>query len=120
MMHANRGMTLLEVMLALVIFATAALGIQFAVSQHMRSLSQLEDKLFATLVADNQLALLTLAQAAPSSTVRGKAEMADREWYYTIESVRTAEGLLRAVDVTIYTDSERRQRIHSVRTYLGA
>ncbi len=118
-MRRNRGMTLLEVMLALIVFATAALGVQFAVGQHLNSLGHIEQKMFATIVADNQLALVKIDGSAPSSTKQGKTELAGIEWYWQIQSVRTAEGLLRAVDVTVYTDSARKQSVHSVRTYLG-
>ncbi|WP_087023283.1 type II secretion system minor pseudopilin GspI [Thaumasiovibrio subtropicus] len=118
-MRRSRGMTLLEVMLSLVVFATAALGVQFAVGQHLNSMSHIEQKMFATMVADNQMALVKIDGRAPSSTRQGKTELAGVEWYWRVQSVDTAEGLLKAVDVTVYTDSQRKNSVHSVRTYLG-
>lgn len=56
----SRGMTLLEVLVALAIFATAAISVIRAVTQHINTLSYLEEKTFAAMVVDNQMALVML------------------------------------------------------------
>nr|WP_086938423.1 type II secretion system minor pseudopilin GspI [Thaumasiovibrio occultus] len=118
-MRANKGMTLLEVMLALIIFASASLSVQFAVGQHLASLNHIENKMLASLVADNQLARIKIAEAVPTSTQRGQSEMGDITWYWKIESVRTAEGLLRALDINVYSDAERKHSVYYLRMYMG-
>ncbi|MGL5728054.1 MAG: type II secretion system minor pseudopilin GspI, partial [Plesiomonas sp.] len=60
----KRGFTLLEVLVALAVFAVAALAVMQAASGHVRSLSLLEEKLFAGWVAENQQALLALMPAS--------------------------------------------------------
>ena len=52
----EQGMTLLEVMVALVIFSTAALALMNSVSLNVRFTHGLADTLQANWVAENQLA----------------------------------------------------------------
>ena len=56
----KQGMTLLEVLVALAIFATAALSVLRSVTQHINTLGYLEEKTFAGMVVDNQMALMML------------------------------------------------------------
>lgn len=90
--HRQRGMTLLEVLVALAVFATAALSVMKAVSQHLNTLSYLEEKTFAAMVADNELAKVRLSGEIPTSAKKGKSELAGREWYWTIKTTKTADG----------------------------
>lgn len=113
-----RGMTLLEVLVALAVFATAALSVMKAVSQHLNTLGYLEEKTFAAMVADNELAKVRLSGEIPTAVKRGKSELAGREWYWSIKSTKTADGFLRALDVTVATDAERKLSIVTLRTYV--
>ena len=61
MRRAKRGFTLLEVLVALAIFATAAIATVRSVTQHLNTLNFLEEKTFAAMVADNQMARVILA-----------------------------------------------------------
>ncbi|OAN19214.1 type II secretion system protein GspI [Photobacterium jeanii] len=117
-MKQQRGMTLLEVLVALAVFATAALSVMKAVSQHINTMGYLEEKTFAALVADNELARLQLT-GVPTSTKRGESEMAGRKWYWTMKSTKTADGYLRAIDMSVATDKERKQSVVTVRTYVS-
>ena len=116
--NRQRGMTLLEVLVALAVFATAALSVMKAVSQHLYTLSYLEEKTFAAMVADNELAKMRLSGDVPTSAKKGKSELAGREWYWTIKSTKTADGFLRALDVTVTTDEARKNSIVTLRTYV--
>lgn len=116
--HRQRGMTLLEVLVALAVFATAALSVMKAVSQHLNTLSYLEEKTFAAMVADNELAKVRLSGEIPTSAKKGKSELAGREWYWTIKTTKTADGFLRALDVTVTTDEARKNSVVTLRTYV--
>ena len=118
-MKHDRGMTLLEVLVALAVFSTAALSVMKAVSQHLNTLGYLEEKTFAVMVADNELAKIRLSGQLPSSEKRGKSELAGREWYWVIKNTKTADGYLRALDATVATDAERKQTVVTVRTYVA-
>lgn len=75
-----RGMTLLEVLVALAIFATAAISVIRSVSQHINTVSYLEEKMFAAMVVDNQMANVMLDTGALKAK-NGTEELAGRTWY---------------------------------------
>ncbi len=99
-MIKSRGMTLLEVMVALVIFATASLSVIKAVSQQINSLSYLEEKTFASWVADNQIALVMLAKT-PLQASDGSEDMAGKTWYWSLKPIATESDLLAAFDMEV-------------------
>ena len=71
----ERGMTLLEVMLALVILATAGLAVMKAASESLNNQAYLQDKTFALWVASNHLVELKLQKIAlhavlPKGTIK--------------------------------------------------
>ncbi|MGO2509298.1 MAG: type II secretion system minor pseudopilin GspI [Vibrio hibernica] len=111
------GMTLLEVLIALAIFATAAISVIRAVTQHINTLTYLEEKTFASMVVDNQLALLHLDKPLMSAK-KGKEEFADKTWYWTAKPVKTGMDLIKAIDVSVSTDSDQKNSILTVRTYV--
>lgn len=77
----TRGMTLLEVLVALAIFATAAISVIRSVSQHINTISYLEEKIFAAMVVDNQMANVMLATEKLKAK-NGTEELAGRTWYW--------------------------------------
>ncbi|MFD2179139.1 type II secretion system minor pseudopilin GspI [Veronia pacifica] len=113
-----RGFTLIEVLVAMTVFAVAALAVIKSTSQHTRSLSYLEEKTLASIVADNQLTLLFLNGEKPASEKKGNVEMAGRTWYWTLKPTATQTGQLRAIDMQVFTSKERANNIISVRTYV--
>ncbi len=115
-MNRIKGMTLLEVLVALAIFATASLSVIHAVNQNLDTESYLEQKMFASLVADNQMTLLMLNPDS-ISVKAGKAEMADRTWYWKVKLVPTANDVLQAFDVSVATEKNG-SPIVTVRSYV--
>ncbi len=109
-------MTLLEVLVALAIFATAAMSVLHSVAQHTNTLGYLEEKTFAAMVADNQMAKVMLS-GAPKKTLQGKEEMANREWYWKVQPVSTVIDYLSAFDVSVSLDKEGKNPIITVRSY---
>lgn len=118
-MKSKQGFTLLEVLVALAIFAVAALSIMKAVSQHINTLGYLEEKTFAAMVADNELAQLHLSGEYPSSSKTGKSMMAGREWYWAVKSVKTQQALLKQIEISVATDPQREHSVIMVKTYVA-
>ncbi|WP_260260141.1 type II secretion system minor pseudopilin GspI [Vibrio intestinalis] len=116
MKRNNRGMTLLEVLVALAIFALSAMAIVRSVGQHINTLTLMESKTFAAMVADNQMAKVVL-QPKGLTRKQGKEEMANRTWYWTITPLKTQDGLIRAFEVTV-SDTKKGAPIVSVRGYV--
>ncbi|WP_428809635.1 type II secretion system minor pseudopilin GspI [Vibrio lamellibrachiae] len=114
--HSVRGMTLLEVLIALAIFATAAISVIRSVGQHINTITHLEDKTFAAMVVDNQMAKVMLNPTALKAQ-QGSEELASREWYWKVTPVKTSDGLLKAFDVSSSL-SKQGDAIVTVRSYV--
>lgn len=101
----KRAFTLLEVMVALAIFALTALATMHVASVSLRNSQALQEKMVAGWVADNQLALLYLMPARqrilPQS---GQSKMAGATWYWKSAPVATSGNLLQAIEVEVSED----------------
>ncbi|MGC9401088.1 type II secretion system minor pseudopilin GspI [Vibrio genomosp. F10] len=115
--HSVRGMTLLEVLIALAIFATAAISVIRSVGQHMNTIAHLEEKTFAAMVVDNQMAMVML-DASGLKAKQGTEEMAGQTWYWSVTPVETAGDLLKAFDVSASL-SKQGDAIITVRSYVS-
>ncbi|MGR4989756.1 type II secretion system minor pseudopilin GspI [Vibrio rotiferianus] len=111
-----RGMTLLEVLVALAIFATAAISVIRSVSQHINTVSYLEEKMFAAMVVDNQMANVMLDSSALKAK-NGTEELAGRTWYWKVTPVSTTQPLLKAFDVSVAVE-KKASPIVTVRSYV--
>lgn len=114
--HRTRGMTLIEVLVALAIFATAAISVVRAVTQHINTLGYLEEKMFAAMVADNQMAKVLLGKA-PKKEQKGKEELAGQTWYWLVKPVPTDNGVISAFDVSVSREADGKSAIVTVRSY---
>lgn len=115
-MRRERGMTLLEVLVALAIFATAAIATIRSVSQHINTLSYLEEKTFAAMVVDNHMAKVML-DGNKVKKQTGKDELAGRTWYWSVTPVSTSGDLLQAFDVSVAVE-EKGTPVVTVRSYV--
>ena len=91
----KRGFTLLEVMLALAIFALAATAVLQIASGALSNQQILEEKTVAGWVAENQTAqlyLMTREQRAVRH--QGESDMAGSRWYWRTTPLNTGNVLL--------------------------
>lgn len=115
----QHGMTLLEVMLALVILASAGIAVMQAASQALSNQSYLQQKTFAMWVASNRLAELKLQQQWPElHWRREEVEFADTKWYLRFQGVATGNADFRALDVEV-SDQKDGQALGYIRTYIA-
>ncbi|PCE68336.1 type II secretion system minor pseudopilin GspI [Salinivibrio sp. YCSC6] len=119
MPKTQHGMTLLEVLVAVAIFAVAALSVMKATGQHTRSLSRLEQKTLAAMVADNQLAEVVLSGKVPDKATQGTTEMAGQRWQWQLTPIATNTGPLRAMDLAVAAAESTDNPLVTVRTYVA-
>ncbi len=118
-MH-QRGMTLLEVMVALLIFALTGSAILKAAGDHLSSVGQVEEITFANWVASNRLNQLILTDTwPPKNNLKGSMEMADRTWYWQQQVKKTNDNDLRAVEVSVGLDAEYESTLTLVTTFVA-
>lgn len=113
----QRGFSLLEIMVALVIVSiTAQTVLSFSTNQ-VSNTSRLEERTFATLIAQNAMEELRLQPDVPiiSGTLT-QVSMAGREWSVEIrqETGSDIEGL-RAVSVLVYKPDTQTSRFSNAR-----
>ncbi|QJR80817.1 type II secretion system minor pseudopilin GspI [Alteromonas pelagimontana] len=114
------GMTLLEVMVALLIFAVTGTAVMKAASEHLSSVGQIEEITFATWVADNRINQLKLAGVwPPKNNLKGSMEMADRTWYWLQTVKKTNDNDLRAVDIQVSLDQTYSGSLTTVTTFVA-
>ncbi|KQB51605.1 type II secretion system protein GspI [Pseudomonas endophytica] len=96
-MRAEKGFTLLEVMIALAVFATLAAAVMSASQYVLGQSARVEARLFAGWLADNQLNELHLQAATLAVGSRSfNQRFAQREWRVVQQIVsEPASGLLR-------------------------
>lgn len=100
-MKAQRGFTLLEVMVALAVFATLSAAV-FSASQFVLSRgAALEERLFATWLADNQLNELSLQGALRPGHQRLDRHFAQRDWWLNQTIERSTDPRLFKVQLSV-------------------
>lgn len=114
-----RGMTLIEVMVALLIFAFSAVSVMKAVTEHLRGVGVLKEMTFATWVANNRLTQLSLEEKwPPQNDAKGTEDMADATWYWQQKIIETQEKDMLSVEVIVSTDEAGGNIVTSVSTFL--
>jgi general secretion pathway protein I len=114
------GLTLLEVMVALLIFAVTGSAILKAAGDHLSGVVIIQDMTFATWVANNRLTELQLSKTwPPKNNEKGSEEMADRMWYWSQRVEKTVDDDLLLVEVTVSDNEQRNGSVTSVTSYLA-
>ena len=102
MKSAHDGFTLLEVVIALAILAIAAAGLTAAAQQSLAQAGILEQKTFASWVAQNRMAEIRGAHKLPDiGTTHDKVKMAGREWAVSVTVEQTPNPDIRRMDIAV-------------------
>jgi general secretion pathway protein I len=100
---AERGFTLLEVLVALAIAAVGLAAVSRALYQNIEVADRLEQKMVATWVASNHLSELQInREYLLSGSTRDTRKMAQREWRVEAEFTPTGDNQIVRVDVSVY------------------
>jgi general secretion pathway protein I len=97
-----RGFTLLEVLVALAIFATVAASLLGATASSLRTAARLEEKTLAGWIADNQLVELQLQRPSPDiGRTQRDLSYAGRDWQLQADIHSTSDVSLRRVTLWV-------------------
>ena len=114
------GMTLLEVLVALFIFALTGTAIMKAASDHLTGVGQIEDITFATWVANNRLTQLHIDTTWPvKNNQKGEQEMAGRKWYWQQRVKKTNDSDMVQVEVSVGLDEQYEGAVVSASTFIA-
>lgn len=117
---SGKGFTLLELLVALVIFATAGVAIMQASSNHLRTVWQLEELTVAGFVANNQLQLALLEPSWPPRELQqGEVAMANRNWLWQLRATPVPDPDLRELNITVSLAEQPDVMIYQLKTYVG-
>ena len=118
-LYKQVGMTLLEVMVAMSVFATAGLAVMKVATENLSSLAYLEEKTFANWVAANTLTELKLAKTFPGKSWRkGETDLAGRTWYWRYKAQATDSSDFVEVTVEVGIDKKFDSTISHLLTYV--
>lgn len=97
----QRGFTLLEVIVALVILALTMTGLVTSIGDGANNQSAIEGRTFAQWVALNQIAKMQLSESrAQLGNSNGVEEMAGRQWEWQQLIEKTGDPLVYRITVT--------------------
>jgi len=115
----QRGMTLIEVMVALAVFSLAALSVVTVASEHLRSIDYLEQKTLAMWVANNQLTELELVGKLPGYGIKkGKVEYAGSTWFWQRETLKTADDSFRSINIRVFNREDAEDALADLSSYM--
>ena len=115
-----KGFTLLEVLLAMAVFAIAGVALLGAAGNNFTNISHLETKMLANWVASNQLVSSRLDQSwPPKNNKKGQIEMASREWYWQQKVIKTNDDNIRAIVMEVRLTQDSEQSPTSLMTYVS-
>lgn len=113
------GMTLLEVMVALVIFAVASLALMQSITAQLNAIADLENKTFAGWVADNELARLRLEQTWPDTEWHGGTSiMGNHTYQWRWQGQKTADKLIQQVTIEVYGQDHMQSPVVTLQSFL--
>ncbi|MDD6177546.1 MAG: type II secretion system minor pseudopilin GspI [Succinivibrionaceae bacterium] len=103
----NRGMTLLEVLVALAVFGLTGGAIVNSVMSSLNNVSSLEEMYFAEMVANNVLAEQVMLKKWPNNSwITDKVELADRTWYFRYRGQSTMDANFKSLEVEVFTTAQ--------------
>jgi general secretion pathway protein I len=99
----ERGFTLVEVLVALMIIALGLAALMIAVSGTARTSGYLRDKMLAQWIALNRLAEVRMNVAKfGQNTDTGELDFGNRKWHYDTRYFDTSIGSMKRVVVRVY------------------
>ena len=103
----QRGFTLLEIMVALVILAVGMSALVKAAGGNAANASYLKSKTFAQWVAANKVTEIQIQHQWPKTgTQSGRTFYAGVEWSWQVKTISTLDKDIRRIEVSVQQEAE--------------
>ncbi len=123
-MKTARGFTLIEVLVALLVFSIIATVAAQMSSQYISTYERVRDKTFAGWVADNRINELRLQESLPPvSVTTDDIEYGPFRWQVRTSVINTQDPAIRRIEVAVGKfrgDGSEPPQIHSLSAFIGA
>ncbi|WP_068546224.1 type II secretion system minor pseudopilin GspI [Thalassotalea crassostreae] len=117
--NQHKGFTLLEVLLALAVFAFAGTALLSSTGNTLLGTSHIERVTLAQWIASNQLVEANLDQNWPPKKASGTVELADRDWYWTQTITATEDKNMRHINVAVFENESDEFSIADLTSYVS-
>ena len=105
----NKGFTLLEVMVSLLIVALALTTLVKGAAGNVNNANELRDKTFSQWVAVNKINEWRAQKLFPPvGKTSGQQMMGKEEWYWVAQVINTENKDIRRVEISVYKDEEKK------------
>ncbi|WP_179105733.1 type II secretion system minor pseudopilin GspI [Vreelandella utahensis] len=106
--HRAHGFTLMEVMIALMIFGLLAATLQQVASGYMNNYRRIESQTMASWIAQNRLTEMRLQDQMPATGESDdEVEFGGHEWEVETAVSDTEDPAIRRVEMTLYRVDQR-------------
>ncbi len=114
------GFTLIEVMIALMIFGLLAAMLQEVASGYMSNYRRIENQTMASWIAQNRLTEMRLQEQMPGTgSSDEEVEFGGHEWEIETEISETEDPAIRRVEMTLYRMSGRQGKRRQQLVFTG-
>ncbi|GGN83200.1 type II secretion system protein GspI [Shewanella aestuarii] len=119
LMNKSKGMTLLEVIVALAVFSIAAVSVTKSLSEQMANMPILEERTLGQWVASNQMVEARLPEVFPEiGSKDGQVELAGEDWYWRREVIKTTDDNFRMIRISVSKDERFKRIVAQVSSYV--
>lgn len=117
----NKGFTLIEVMIAVTVFAVIAATLSETTSQSVGNLLYLQEKTLAAFVAENRLTEVRLAGYPSIGETNDVVDMAGREWRVrtVIKDPKAIFPDIRQISISVANANDKEAYLVTLETYTG-
>lgn len=123
MMYRTRGFTLIEVLVALLVFGLVATAAAEVGSQYISGFERIRDKTLAGWIADNRINAIRLQEELPGISENSTdTEYGPFRWKVTTTVKATGEPGMRRIEVSVakYTDERSDPApLHTLSAFVG-
>lgn len=99
--NPHSGFTLLEVMVALAIFAVAAVALTNIAMNYTNSIGHMNDRTYGHFVAMNEVARLEINGSWPEGTGEQNVEEQGRHWLIKWQTINTMSEDIKRIEISV-------------------